>query len=381
MNEQNPEIEEALPENIEVATPGQLLREAREAAHLSVEDISKKLHLKVALISAIEENNFDEITSITFARGYLKSYAKLLHVDEEDIIAAFEHFTTAEQQQLEMQTFSNRKGKKTLDSWLTILTVLLVIGIIGAVAVWYMRNQPMANDTPSTSAQSSIVSENVVNGNETSSLDSPNQAVGIDGTKPNSDNLSPAGELLEPEPTTASVSEVAVEPATDIPAQTNDQTVAVAPISGQDTPVTKIPSIVQSTQDNNIESRADTKEQDSVPDDVQALSEPKQSAQEQNALVQNGQEENTPQQSQAVITAHLELRFEDSCWINIEDATGERIAIGTKVKGHYTSVKGVPPFTIKLGKPDAVSIWLDGQSRDIPYYPKGSIANFELAAN
>lgn len=405
MNEQKPEVEDVLPDNIEVATPGQLLQEAREAAQLSVDDISRKLHLKAALIIAIEKNNFDEIASVTFARGYLKAYAKLVHADEEEVLTAFECFNDAEQQ-TQMQTFSNRKGKNKLDSWLMILTLLLVVGIVAAVAVWFMRNQQTEPTPVSASASTSeVVAQSSEQKNESqpqSTLEQQTQA------HQTSDNLSPAGELLEPQLGQELEPEKDQEPEQEI-----------AEPSEPDTDLTEQQSRSQSADESDI---ADT--QSDMPEQSLNESESNETPVAKSAVTQsiaqsstqlaNGQTniqepnggnsgdnsgestfetENAEQESQQaiqetmqetmqeIVTAHLELRFEDSCWINIEDATGERIAIGTKVKGHYTSVHGVPPFTIKLGKPDVVSIWLDGQAREIPYYPKGSIANFELAAN
>ena len=196
MNEQNPEVEDALPDNIEVATPGQLLQEAREAAQLSVDDISRKLHLKSALITAIEKDNFDEVSSITFARGYLKAYAKLVHVDEGEVLTAFECFNDAEQQ-TQMQTFSNRKGKKKFDSWLMSLTLLVVIGIVAAVAVWFMRNQQIEPAPVSASTSTSQVSQLSTSPSNTASSNTE-QSTAVAQSQ-NRDNLSPAGELLEPE--------------------------------------------------------------------------------------------------------------------------------------------------------------------------------------
>lgn len=376
MNEQNQAVEEAQSENIEVVSPGQLLREARELAQLSVDDISKKLHLKATVISAIEENNFDEITSLTFARGYLKAYAKLVPVEEKDILAAFEHYTTAEQQQLNMQTFSNRKGKKKIDSWLTILTSLLLIGIIAAAAVWYMRNQPLADD-PATNPPPS----------EPTNIEQPKEATEepkpqADSQYADEDNLSPAGELLEPVKEQAGQLSVSQETVSqEVAGQLSGEQAS----SNQGATVNQAENIAgelaseQAAQQHSPQANA--QKTNSIQNDTPAADTQPTENLESSAQGENAQDVGQQQNLQAANVAHLELRFDDSCWINIEDATGERIAIGTKVKGHYTSVNGVPPFTIKLGKPDAVSIWLDGQSREIPYYPKGSIANFELAAN
>ena len=400
MNEQNPEVEDALPDNIEVATPGQLLQEAREAAQLSVDDISRKLHLKSALITAIEKNNFDEVSSVTFARGYLKAYAKLVHADEEEVLTAFECYNDAEQQ-TQMQTFSNRKGKKKFDSWLMSLTLLVVIGIVAAVAVWFMRNQQPEPAPVSASTSTSQVSQlptspsNTAPSNTASS--STEQSPEIAQSQ-NRDNLSPAGELLEPqkgqepepqksgelepEVTEQSGSEInlteqqsqSLDESDIIDTQTQVSEQSSNESEPNETPVAESDVTQSSTQ--LASSRANIQEPDgdnSGGDSTENISEAENAAQESQEAIEETMQE--------IVTAHLELRFEDSCWINIEDATGERIAIGTKVKGHYTSVHGVPPFTIKLGKPDVVSIWLDGQAREIPYYPKGSIANFELAAN
>ena len=102
-----PQQTEEVTENIEVVTPGALLKEARVSLQLTPVDIAKRLNLKDTLIEDIENNEFDDMPSITFARGYLKGYAKLVHVSESEVIEAFEYLSTAEQQQLEMQSFSH----------------------------------------------------------------------------------------------------------------------------------------------------------------------------------------------------------------------------------------------------------------------------------
>ena len=376
----NEETQEALPENIEVATPGQLLREARESAKYSADDIASKLNLKVSLITAIEENNFDEIASVTFARGYLKSYAKLLHIEESEILAAFEHFTTAEQQQLEMQTFSNRKGKKAVDNWLTIVTVIFVVAIIAGVVVWYMQNHGAGNDAvvqqqPSTSQQQSVTQSQDITSQQT-----PPQTA-LTAINQQNDNLSPAGELLVEESNQEANTEqqnsedLTAPPATEeaLLTQSQPQSDIQSDSSSQDQQNSSTSEHTSIEQNDQEQGRSETAQQDTSPTASQEQPQPILEH------IDDAQQSNTDEQAQ-VVKSHLELRFTDSCWINIEDATGERIAIGTKVKGHHTSVYGVAPFTIKLGKPDVVSIWLDGQAREIPYYPKGSIANFELAA-
>jgi cytoskeleton protein RodZ len=69
--------------------PGQILKEARERANLTTQDIADKMKLKKALIQNIEQDNYDIDISLTFIRGYLKLYAKHVKVSEKDILGAF----------------------------------------------------------------------------------------------------------------------------------------------------------------------------------------------------------------------------------------------------------------------------------------------------
>lgn len=65
------------------------LREARLARGMSIEEISKILHLETKLIEAVESEDLERLPSASFVRGYLRSYSKLLEVDAEPIVRAY----------------------------------------------------------------------------------------------------------------------------------------------------------------------------------------------------------------------------------------------------------------------------------------------------
>lgn len=78
-------------------TPGARLRQAREAAGLSVAEAAEQLRLRTALVDAMERGDLATLGAPIFARGYLSSYARLLDlpadiVDElyprEEVVAA-----------------------------------------------------------------------------------------------------------------------------------------------------------------------------------------------------------------------------------------------------------------------------------------------------
>jgi cytoskeleton protein RodZ len=79
-----------MPETKEATTPGELLKQARERAGLSVERVAKDLYLDVHFIQAIEINNFKDLGAPVYAKGYLRRYAKLVGVAEDGILLGYQ---------------------------------------------------------------------------------------------------------------------------------------------------------------------------------------------------------------------------------------------------------------------------------------------------
>lgn len=66
---------------------GLLLKRTRESLGLSVEDIAEELHLSPRHIEALESDDWDQLPGITYARGYLRAYARLIGLDAEQLLA------------------------------------------------------------------------------------------------------------------------------------------------------------------------------------------------------------------------------------------------------------------------------------------------------
>jgi cytoskeleton protein RodZ len=64
---------------------GARLRAAREAGGLSIEDVASKLKLSPRQINAIEIEDWDALPERTFTRGFMRSYARLVGVDEASL--------------------------------------------------------------------------------------------------------------------------------------------------------------------------------------------------------------------------------------------------------------------------------------------------------
>jgi cytoskeletal protein RodZ len=70
-------------------TPGAMLRDARREKKLSQEDVSKQLRLSVRWIKDLENNDYSRAAALIYVRGYLRSYARLMDLSPDDVVAAF----------------------------------------------------------------------------------------------------------------------------------------------------------------------------------------------------------------------------------------------------------------------------------------------------
>ncbi|ASM55842.1 MULTISPECIES: RodZ domain-containing protein [Pseudoalteromonas] len=72
------------------------------------------------------------------------------------------------------------------------------------------------------------------------------------------------------------------------------------------------------------------------------------------------------------------MLFNDESWVEIYDAEGEKIAFGVKKAGYEMTLTGIAPFSVVLGKHDAVNITLNGETVDLSAFPKNRLAKFKL---
>lgn len=300
-----------LDEYMEMLSPGAMLGEARKALSLSQEFISSKLNLKVGLVQDIENDIFDPSMPVTFNRGYLANYAKLVGVEVEDVLASYDALDAATIQRSEMLSFSKETSKQAEHSRVMWLSYLIVAILVGLTVLWWLQeSRQQANDSsgviPSTvTAQAEDVSDDV------------------------------ASKPIEP-----ALSEDQVLANDDAQLGENEAGLAL------DT-MTK-PLI--SDENTNI--------------DVLT-----------NAEV-NDVAQSTAVEALAISTAVF--TFKGDCWVNIYDATGERIAWGVKKSGYVMTIQGKAPLRVTVGKPELTSIIFNDQPVDMSAFDIGNIAKFNL---
>lgn len=71
-------------------TLGLLLRKAREARGMSVDDVVHALKFSARQVEAIESDHMDVLPGAVFQRGFIRSYARLLKLDPEPLLGLIE---------------------------------------------------------------------------------------------------------------------------------------------------------------------------------------------------------------------------------------------------------------------------------------------------
>jgi cytoskeletal protein RodZ len=97
---------------------GKALREARKASGYSVDQIAEKTRIRVALIKALEAEDFDAAGGLAYARAHIRSIAKTIDADIDLLITEFEKTTNQEERPMielleENNATSNRPAKST----------------------------------------------------------------------------------------------------------------------------------------------------------------------------------------------------------------------------------------------------------------------------
>ncbi|MGU5544835.1 cytoskeleton protein RodZ [Aeromonas veronii] len=302
--------------------PGQLLRNAREQLGWTREQVASRIHLRLTLIAAIESDTYDKHTSHTFIRGYLRTYAKLVGIPDETILAAYDKLGLTPPDNIDMQSFSRRSRQQANDSRLKVVTWLVILVLIALSVAWWWQ---------STSRRSA--------GDEA-----------LAATEMSASGSTPAEPAITPPDgiNTAPVEGAAIAPAaTDViaPAVVSDATATLAPASAAVAP-SDVSAAVGTATDAAVSGANGTESEEAVVDPATA-----------------------PQ---------LKMSFTADCWLDVKDANGKTLFSGLKKANDELVLEGAEPLKFIIGAPMAVKLDYKGQSFDMSRYNNGRTARFSL---
>lgn len=131
---------------------GAMLLQAREAKKLSLEDAAAELFILKRHLQALEQENFQALPQVTFARGFAINYAKYLGLDPHAVADSFDAAYPSElrtkavgdiESPLRPMGTLQREGRAKIR--FNPLLLLAVIGVI-ALAVFLLRMVTNASD-------------------------------------------------------------------------------------------------------------------------------------------------------------------------------------------------------------------------------------------
>ncbi len=317
---------EATQENSALQSTGERLRLAREQMGLTQQNVAERLCLKLSTVRDIEEDKSPADLASTFLRGYIRSYARLVHIPEEELLPMMAKQTPIRSSKIEpMQSFSLGKRRKKRDGWLMIFTWLVVFVVVGLTGAWWWQNHKASQDdlVPMTDQSSS----------------SGDNGQSIPLGESSGDSAAPAA-TDESNTATASNSATTTQP-------DNTSNAVVSPS--------------QAPVDNSAAAPAATTPTTSaappMPVGAAAVNEP---AADPNAVVMN---------------------FNADCWLEVSDATGKKLFSGIQRSGGKLSLAGTPPYRLKIGAPRAVQVQYQNQPVDLSRFIRNNqVARLTLGA-
>lgn len=323
-----------------LAFPVEELISAREMQGLSQRDVARELRLSEKYIDAIESADFAALPSMVFARGYIRSYTKLLQLDMDRYMAVFDELYGQGGGSREYAGVRGIEPQARLGDPMVKWTTRIFILIIIAASIWWWKTQQGGDQSVSELISNPAVEVQAVDGSTV---------------------------VVEPEvvvdsnPVIVPVSVVDSAAAEALPPATGDLSAAEA-----DTAVIENTDAVADNNDATIEAV--------VEPVVAAVETPAQPP------VVESVAEVSPVASDAVAdTGRLQVNFSDECWVSVVDRNGEVLAKRVKPAGSVLDVAGPLPLKVLLGNAAAVQeVLFNGQPVSIKNVSRANVVRMSL---
>ena len=136
---------------------GEEIRTARKGADLTIAEVADRAKLRVAVLEAIENDDFSLCGGDTYARGHLKVIAGILRIDSKSLLELFdEKYGKFETALLDLSEKGKRNlekpSKSTKASWKTLSTI--AVAVIALVTVVQISGSSPKNEVVSATSES-----------------------------------------------------------------------------------------------------------------------------------------------------------------------------------------------------------------------------------
>ena len=319
--------------------PGETLRKARESRGWTIAEVAGQLNLTPQRLSQIEQGAFDKLPGNTFARGYVRAYAKLLEVDQNRLVLEFDQFTGSDAAGSSVHSLNRIEEPVSYSQRvLRMVSFVLLLALAGLSFFWWQEQaERRAEDLAATSLEHVEV-DGADGTTQIHPLDEPEDQA-VEAAQAESEALPP---LLDESATVAA--ESTVSPVESTP------TAAVAPATVAPPAPAPAPAVTEA-----------------VPPATPAP-----------AAVAAPQATPAAPVQLAAGEALVSVTFIADCWTQLTDANGKVLFSALKRKGDSLALAGKAPLELRLGFARGAQVSLNGNPVDVAPFISGETARLKL---
>lgn len=334
-------------------SPGETLRLAREAKGLSMAEVARGLNMTEFMLRNVEAGAFDKLNGHTFARGYVRAYAKYLGLDQEQLVLAFDRYTGTDASGSEVKTLGRLQEPVRVSH--NLMRSLSILVLVGGAGLTYLFWSQKAGETPvQPVGEIAQVEVEAADGTtEIHVLDEPEDQAVAEASRP-AELPTPLESVAQPESALAE-SPVTAPVAQETPVAAQAPVSEPAPVS----PAALAPASVAAP----VAAPA-LPETPALPAQNQPQPSAPAAAAEQPALPAGH--------------ARVQVQFTADCWTQLTDADGKVLFSALKRKGESLALSGKAPIELRLGYARGAQVSLNGQPVDVLPFTSGETARMKL---
>lgn len=152
-------------------TLGEKLKQAREARGISISEVAEQTRISPLYIESIENDNYKPLPGGIFNKGFVKSYAKFVGVDDQEALQDYSRLMSSQGETAEEETKSFRPEVLTDDqarsnSLPTLIIAVVILGLLAAgvyFGINYLNNS--SHTTTGNTANANRPADNSANTN------------------------------------------------------------------------------------------------------------------------------------------------------------------------------------------------------------------------
>jgi len=117
------------------SSPGHQLSTAREAKGISLETVSESTGIPRNVLEALEANEWEKLDAPVYVRGYLRKYGRMLGLDQEALVKAYEASALPRDPELHSYVSEHLPPNRNV-RWLLPVTALIIVVVLVLMGLW-----------------------------------------------------------------------------------------------------------------------------------------------------------------------------------------------------------------------------------------------------